>query len=65
MRFGSSFSGRNLHTTLVKVITLRRLRGIFANWMTRKVSVNLVRCPVLVDPLPMPWNRRPSSLLYE
>ena len=65
MRFGSSFLGRNLQTTLVKVMPLCRSHEIFLKRMKQKVSMPLVCCPVLVGPLPMPWYRRPSSFLYE
>ena len=65
VRFGSSFSGRNFQTTLVKVMPLRRLHGIFLKRMTREVSVTLVHCTVVVCPLPTTLNRSPSSLMYE
>ena len=44
--------------------TLVSVRSIFLKWMMQKVLVPLVRCPVLVGPLPTPWHRRPSSFMY-
>ena len=62
---GSSLWALYLHTTLVYVILLRRSWGISSCWIIRNVSVPSTRyCLGPLEPLPMPWHMRPSSLEY-